>query len=291
MHIITLMYPSGGAQKYATERAEAENSSIFYGWKRNIAPLSDVSQTVRLFFLLLKQKPEKLVLHSTKAGIYGTVVGALLRIPIQYVIHGWASENKWYGILERFLTHWRQEIVVLGEHGKRVALRFGIPKEKIRIEIPPVPPVAFLSKEEAILKLGGEPTFKRKRIGCIANFFPTKGVDLLIEAHKALYENDPSAPILYLIGEGPEEEKLKKLADISSIRFSGYKKNAAQYAKAFDVLVFPSRKEGLPYAIRECLPSGVPIIATDVGEVSSLPVEELVSPTIAGIFFALKAYL
>src|SRR3989338_6511962 len=100
-----------------------------------------------------------------------------------------------------------------------------------------------------------------KVIGTIANFYPTKGIDVLIQAMK----NIDAA--LILIGDGPEEKKLRvKSYELrEKIFFTGPIKNASQYLKAFDLFVLPSRKEGLSYTLLEAAMAGVPIVATKVG--------------------------
>ena len=90
-----------------------------------------------------------------------------------------------------------------------------------------------------------------------------KGVDLLVEAFKKI----PSIHLL-LIGEGPEESKLKKAAKgYNNIHFLGPlpREKALTYVKGSDLLVQPSRKEGLSTALLEAMAMGTPVIATRVG--------------------------
>lgn len=90
-----------------------------------------------------------------------------------------------------------------------------------------------------------------------------KGVDLLIEAFKKL-------PFIHLLilGEGPEEGKLRKMAEgFTNIHFLGPhpREEALTYVKGSDVFIQPSRKEGLSTALMEAMALQVPVIATKVG--------------------------
>ena len=50
----------------------------------------------------------------------------------------------------------------------------------------------------------------------------------------------------------------------------GEKENAAQYLRAFDVFILPSLKEGAPFVLLEAMAAELPIIATDVGNISEM---------------------
>ncbi|PCN50868.1 glycosyl transferase family 1 [Candidatus Geothermarchaeota archaeon ex4572_27] len=90
-----------------------------------------------------------------------------------------------------------------------------------------------------------------------------KGVDLLIQAFKKM----PSYHLL-IIGGGPEENKLRRLAQgRSNIHFLGPlpRQQALKYVKGSDMLIQPSRREGLSTSILEAMAMGVPVVATSVG--------------------------
>ncbi|HDD63946.1 MAG: glycosyltransferase family 1 protein [Thermoprotei archaeon] len=91
-----------------------------------------------------------------------------------------------------------------------------------------------------------------------------KGLDILIEAFKGIRDAH-----LVIIGKGPEEGRLKKLADgCSNIHFLGFletRREVLEYIKGSDVFVLPSRTEGLPTVILEAMACKVPVVATAVG--------------------------
>lgn len=91
-----------------------------------------------------------------------------------------------------------------------------------------------------------------------------KGFDILLEAMSLLKLKHNY--ILKIIGNGPEELKLKSLAKKlkleKHVKFLGYKKNIALYLKNASALIIPSRWEGFGYITLESLESGTPIITT-----------------------------
>lgn len=79
------------------------------------------------------------------------------------------------------------------------------------------------------------------------------------------------------VGEGPLEETLRgqstSLGLDAEVEFKGYVGHSGELWKEYkeaDVLVLPSYSEGLPLVIIEAMSMGLPVIATDVGGVSEL---------------------
>ncbi len=93
---------------------------------------------------------------------------------------------------------------------------------------------------------------------------PRKGYDLLIEAMKGIPELSAR-----IIGDGPEKERLKKLAEELNVQieFLGsldHKDIPSLLSKA-DLFVLPSFNEGMSNAALEALAAGLPVVLTDVG--------------------------
>jgi glycosyltransferase involved in cell wall biosynthesis len=91
-----------------------------------------------------------------------------------------------------------------------------------------------------------------------------KGFDRLIEAFPALLVRRPQA-ILWLVGDGPESNALRSLAHTLGIadrvRFVGMQRNPYVWMKHADLLVLPSRREGLPNSLLEATALGCPTVA------------------------------
>lgn len=107
-------------------------------------------------------------------------------------------------------------------------------------------------------------------IGTVANLFPRKGYEYLIEALVTVKEVYPN--ICYVIvGEGPTsyQEQLVRLVKEkkleSNVMFAGFQKNVFEFLNAFDVFVLPSLMEGFGIALLEAMAMSKPIVACEVG--------------------------
>jgi L-malate glycosyltransferase len=104
----------------------------------------------------------------------------------------------------------------------------------------------------------------------VARLIPRKGIDVLIDACTQINENGFHFE-LHIIGEGPEEENLRKKADAcnlsSRIHFYGRmeKHQIAAFLPLCDAFVLPSYAEGMSNAALEAMACGLPLILTDTG--------------------------
>lgn len=105
-------------------------------------------------------------------------------------------------------------------------------------------------------------------IVCLANFTPTKGQAVIVDAMAVLTERFPGIRAV-LAGDGPELAALRKRAAAhgvaGSVLFPGSFKEPWDLLRAADVFVLASEIEGLPLVVLEAMSQGVPVVATDVG--------------------------
>jgi glycosyltransferase involved in cell wall biosynthesis len=106
--------------------------------------------------------------------------------------------------------------------------------------------------------------------GAVGRFHRMKGYDALFSSFQNLLTVLPNRDVrLVLVGEGPEENDLRALAERivphGRIFFCPFCERPWEPLSAIDVFVMPSRNEGLPLALAEAMASGCCPIATDVG--------------------------
>ncbi|MEN8182351.1 MAG: glycosyltransferase family 4 protein [Myxococcota bacterium] len=108
------------------------------------------------------------------------------------------------------------------------------------------------------------------RVLFVANLTPAKGVLDVIEVARAL----PGVEF-HLIGVAPDEMGSRLRAAPRNVRIHGPVARAAllrAYREA-QLLLFPSREEGFPFAVLEAMALGLPVVATKVGAIPEM-VEE-----------------
>lgn len=133
----------------------------------------------------------------------------------------------------------------------------------------------FIIKEKLevrkILNIGED----TKIIFFAGGLIPLKNVDVLIKATAQLLKENNKI-YLYLAGSGIEEGNLKRLVEKENIEdkvtFLGSleAEDLINYYNAADVFSLQSKSEGLPNVIVESFFCGTPVVATDVGGISTI---------------------
>ncbi|MBI2637003.1 MAG: glycosyltransferase family 4 protein [Parcubacteria group bacterium] len=268
--------PSSGDKLF--DRARDSNLAVheLKYLTRAISPIHDFLAYVELKKLLSEIKPDIVHLNSSKAGVLGGVAALKLGVTkIIYTVHGfvfnepmnpikrWLYKRAELGNAKRVDT-----VIAVSAFDRKAGIRAGIDENKIvtihnGIDLTKL---NFLSREEARAKLNV--TVRDPLIGCVANFYKTKGLDVLIQAMITVDAQ------LVIIGDGelrPQlEEQIKKLNLEDQVLLAGQLPDAHQFLKAFNLFVLCSRKEGFPYALLEAVAARVPIVATKVGGIPEI---------------------
>ncbi len=131
-----------------------------------------------------------------------------------------------------------------------------------------------------------DPCPERVRILTIGRLIPRKGFQFLIRALPQIVENAVHDFEIEIVGDGPYQKELLKLAadlDVAKhIRFAGsvpYSELPQKYRDA-DIFILPSLAEGMPLVVLEAMGTGLPIAASRVQGI-----EELVAEDVNGALF------
>jgi len=120
-------------------------------------------------------------------------------------------------------------------------------------------------------------------IGTVANLFPRKGYEYLIEALVEVREHYPQI-YCFIIGEGSQSyrKQLVRLVEkkglSSNVSFAGFQENVYDFLNSFDLFVLPSLMEGFGIALLEAMAMSKPIVASNVGGVP-----EVIAQNITGV--------
>lgn len=299
VYIVTLA-DLGGAQKYVYQLAQdtmgivaaggnnnylkklcLEKKIKFYSLrflKREVNPLYDILAIIELFFLLIKTNPDIVHLNSLKAGVLGSIVAKILNKKVVYTAHGLSGLDhknllikKIYILIETIACFFRDRIICVSKFDEMLILKYKIckPDQLVLIQNG-IESIDFFDAVTAKKKLQLQQN--KFLIGCIARLTPIKGVDILIKAYSRLPKYTMNKTQLIIIGDGVDREQLNKqlvnLGLTNNILFLGEIRNSAKFLKAFDLIVIPSRFEGLPFILLEAIQSNTPIISSNVGGIS-----------------------
>ncbi len=261
--------------------------------KRAIGFFSDLRAVFELRHLINEFNPQSIFLSSSKAGFLGSLATRLCRgrkhIKVIYRIGGWSFndprpkwEKKLWIWIEKLSARWKDIIILNNKHDFDQAKQLKIKPRKELILIYnglDVYKMDFLPREDARLKLfekiikhSGKIFQIDKIIGTIANFYPPKGLEYLVEAAEHFKNDDTVAFII--IGEGEERGMLENLIKIKGLEkkvfLIGQVPEAHKLLSAFDIFVLPSLKEGFPWSLIEAMSAKLPVIATSVGAVPEI---------------------
>jgi glycosyltransferase involved in cell wall biosynthesis len=222
----------------------------------------------RLRRILGSVEPDIVHLHSSKAGLAGRL--ALRgRRPTIFQPHAWSFEAAG-GVLrtgaiawERLGARWAHFVVCVSDAERELGVEHGISAEW-RV-VPNGVDLEFFAAASA-----EERSAARERLGlgtsrlavCIGRLSRQKGQDILLAAWPSVLERVPDAR-LALVGSGPEEGRLRSAA-ANGVQFAGQRDDVQDWLAAADVVVVPSRWEGMSIGLLEALARGRSVVATNV---------------------------
>ena len=119
-------------------------------------------------------------------------------------------------------------------------------------------------------KVNGRPV-----IGTVANLFPRKGLEYLVEALASLKKTFPHI-FLVIVGKGDEEyegqlrTQVKDLSLTEHVLFAGFQNYPEIFISQFDIFVLPSVLEGFGIVLLEAMVLGKPVVASKVGGIPEI---------------------
>lgn len=257
---------------------ENTNYNIFYWTYRNIF--------LNLFNLMEIEIPEADIYHSVATGYAGFIASVAGYRRMGRVIlteHGiyprereeeilnapWIEKNfketwiEFFYYLSRTTYYYAHKVISLFDYNSKLQIEYGALPEKCEV----IPNGVDVQRFESIEK--------EKRagfhVGAVLRVVPIKDVKMMLKAIKIAKRKVHNAKF-YLIGPTDENDDyyreclllVRGLEMEEYIEFTG-KADVDSYYSFLDLLLLSSISEGQPLSILEGLASGIPVIATDVG--------------------------
>lgn len=230
---------------------------------RSPGPAS-LRETLRLRKLLRDLRPDVVHLHSSKAGLCGRLAlrGSTVTI---FQPHLW-SFRLTHGLLqqacvrwEAFASRWTHQLVCVSDDELTTgrAANVTAPAEVVcnGIDTTRLRP-ADRSAARRRLGLPERPTAV-----CVGRLAPQKGQDLLLAAWPRVLADVPDAQLV-LVGDGPMRTVWQH--DQESVLWWGHSDDVEDFYAAADVVVLPSRAEGMALVPLEAMACGRSVVAFDV---------------------------
>jgi glycosyltransferase involved in cell wall biosynthesis len=249
---------------------------------RKISLMKDLLTIFKLYSIIKKERFDIVATHSTKAGILGRIAARLASAPVViFTAHGFIF-NEPMGFVKRqlmTLIEWiggllSDHIIAISDYDAMTAVNKRIINpSKISTIYNGLDFKRFKETNISFKKEISGISNKTKILGTVANFYPNKGLQYLIEA-LVLVVQKYSDIKLVLVGDGPLRDKLeasvKKLNLNNFVIFLGHRSDVLSILTIFDIFILSSLKEGFPWAILEAMASGKAIVSTNVGGIPKM---------------------
>ncbi len=239
----------------------------------------------QLYKLLRREKPDIIHAHLTATIIICSLVGKLLSIPVICTIHNVRAVHATHlklkhRIRQRLhrlaLRQWASGVIAVGN---RVAETFRpqIAPKDIEVIWNAVSPMPEVTEDQ-------KTTLRQSVVGdaagpiliCVGRLVEAKGHLDLLDAFRKIYDQFPETRLL-IAGDGqmrPDiEAKIRQDGLENAALVLGSRPDIPALLAISDLFVLASHWEGLPISILEAMASEVPVVATEVGEVSHVVVE------------------
>ncbi|MFA6317284.1 MAG: glycosyltransferase family 4 protein [Elusimicrobiota bacterium] len=257
--------------KPAEYRAMAKGAATAFfipAMTREIAPFKDLTAFLELRRIFLREKPDVVHAHSSKAGVLARLAAWAAGVPLVfYSPRGYGFLQQDRSPLSRFLywtleasVSWVGEIVAVSPSEALLAsaLSWGMPVRVVPDPFlgktaEPGPPSA---REDIVVAACGRLTYARHP-------------EAFVRLAQGLAERRPGAKAVWVGGGDGEEafrDSFSRLGLTKVLEVTGWlpPEKALERLASADVFVHYSRWEGLPNAVLEAMALGLPVVASDV---------------------------
>ena len=252
-------------------------------------PWSFLGGFFKLRRLLKKRKPDIFLSFLFHANFLGRL--AARSVGVQHILSGIRvaeRKAKWHLRLDRWTSRFVEKYVCVSRSVADFSETVGgLPRSKLVVIPNGVDVDRFKNAEKADLSVVGVPPETKKAI-FIGRLDYQKGVDQLLDLVPNWLERCPDWELLVVGGGTPQGgtrglqsplSQRERGHDVTAlpyggaakrVHFLGWRSDVLELLAASDLLVLPSRWEGMPNVVLQAMAAGLPIVSTPVEGVAEL---------------------
>jgi glycosyltransferase involved in cell wall biosynthesis len=212
--------------------------------------------------------------HKYKTTFYGLMAcrGQACRVIATY--HNWLDDTpalRMYSVLDKYLARYCDAVVGVSKPVTQELRRHARPERIFQIsngvDIDLYRRAIPLADAKRALDLPNDSLV----VGFVGRLSAQKGVAYLLRALADLPDIVRRQTYAVIAGDGEHRavlsEEVHMLGIADHVRFLGTRRDTPAIYSAMDLFVLPSEVEAFPMVIIEAMASGVPVVASDVGDV------------------------
>ena len=253
------------------------------GLGRSIKPRADLTALFAIIKEIRRFKPDVIHTHTAKAGVLGRLASLLagrgaVRVHTfhGHLLHGYFSGlmTKLVILIEKFFAARTSVLIAIGSKVRDDLLAVGIGRaDKYRVFFPGLPAPKSIAKSTAQSALGiNSGTLYITFVGRLTQI---KRPDRLLDVAKECKARGLDLRFL-VAGEGElfESSRARCEREQLNVTFFGWRNDIDQIFAASDIAILTSDNEGIPLTLIQAAQAGLPIVATNVGSISDIVINE-----------------
>jgi glycosyltransferase involved in cell wall biosynthesis len=252
----------GEVKVFPVKRINFKGQNIIFG-----NPIKKLYKT-----LCKEYKDYSIIIHAHNPVAIGLVQN-ISNIPLICTLHGvntnGPTSHKITKYIIKRIEHKKIDIVAVSEH-----------TAKYYENVTNFSGIKIIKNGVNVKRLEEEIINKCFKIGYASNINDHKGWRYLLDAYIKIYSEIRGRAKLIIAGDGTKQEVDELLSIIKNcnlendVEYVGFIANAGDaFIPYIDLLVLPSKSEGIPMTILEALGHGVPVLATAVGGIPEVIID------------------
>lgn len=265
--------PQSGALKGEVEKLDVAVEALQVPpWRKALSRLQLPWVVWKLVKIFRQWNADLIHVNDYWWGPPAYLAAKICRLPVIVHIRQQIEPNR----IQQYWMHKPDALIPVSKNIEQVLLSHAVDSNRVHVAYSGVAlDCVNIGQNPQEIRLQFGLSQERPIIGTVANLFPRKGYDYLLQALVQIKNTLPNIACL-IIGEGPAayQNQLHEFVEQnglqSNVIFAGFQKNVNTFLNVFDVFVLPSILEGFGIVLLEAMALHKPIVASHVGGIPEI---------------------